>query len=40
MESASQVGDLAGIGPRLAGLAERVAGDAALLRCGRHLNTT
>ena len=36
MESASQVGDLAGIGPRLAGLAERVAGDAALLRRGRH----
>src|SRR5437868_6996539 len=40
MESASQVGDLAGIGPRLAGLAERVAGDAALLRRGRYLNTT
>src|SRR5437763_15100181 len=40
MESAGQVGDLAGIGPRLAGLAERVAGDAALLRRGRYLNTT
>ncbi len=40
MESASQVADLAGIGARLAGLAERVAGDPALLRRGRYLNTT
>ena len=40
MERAGQVGDLAGIGPRLAGLAERVAGDAALLRRGRYLNTS
>jgi hypothetical protein len=40
MEAASHDGDLAGIGPRLAGLAERVAGDAALLRRGRYLNTT
>jgi hypothetical protein len=40
MEAASHDGDLAGIVPRLAGLAERVAGDAALLRRGRYLNTT
>jgi hypothetical protein len=40
MERASQVGDLAGIGPGLAGLAERAAGDAVLLRRGRYLNTT
>jgi hypothetical protein len=40
MERASREGDLAGIGARLAGLAERVAGDAALLRRGRYLNTT
>jgi hypothetical protein len=40
MQRASQVGDLAGIGPRLAGLAERIAGDAALLRRGRFLNTS
>jgi hypothetical protein len=40
MRAASHDGDLAGIGPRLAGLAERVAGDAALLRRGRYLNTT
>jgi hypothetical protein len=40
METASHDGDLAGISPRLAGLAERVAGDAALLRRGRYLNTT
>ena len=40
MESASRDGDLAGIEARLATLAERVAGDAALLRRGRYLNTT
>jgi hypothetical protein len=40
MERASHNGDLAGIESRLAGLAERVAGDAALLRRGRYLNTT
>ena len=40
MEAASHDGDLAGIGPRLAGLAERVAADAVLLRRGRYLNTT
>jgi hypothetical protein len=40
MESANRDGDLAGIEARLAGLAERVAGDAALLRRGRYLNTT
>src|ERR1700692_3854429 len=40
MEAASHDGDLAGIVPRLAGLAERGAGDAALLRRGRYLNTT
>jgi hypothetical protein len=40
MEGASLDGNLAGIGARLAGLAERVSGDAALLRRGRYLNTT
>jgi hypothetical protein len=40
MESASRDGDLAGIEARLATLAERVAGDGALLRRGRYLNTT
>src|ERR1700730_2814675 len=40
MERASHNGDLAGIEARLAGWAERVAGDAALLRRGRYLNTT
>ena len=40
MEGATFDGDIAGIGARLAGLAERVAGDAALLRRGRYLSTT
>src|SRR5205809_681506 len=39
MEGASGVADLGGIEARLAGLAKRVAGDAALLRRGRYLNT-
>src|SRR5438876_7439703 len=40
MGGISGVADLARIDARLAGLAERVAGDAALLRRGRYLNTT
>src|SRR5882762_6063156 len=40
MERASRDGDLGGFEARLAGLAERVAGDPVLLRRGRYLNTT
>ena len=40
MGGASGVADLGGIDGRLAALPERVAGDAALLRRGRYLNTT
>src|SRR6267142_6429294 len=39
MERASRDGDLGGFEARLVTLAERVAGDAALLRRGRYLNT-